>query len=262
MKDYYAVLGLDPDASGQSIKLAYRRLASQIHPDRKYQESMEEQVEATARMVEVNEAYHILSNAAEKQKYDERLRKATGRVADQAAAAPAATAHADLRQSGAMRTVRSSGELVPTLVREFTNQIRSDLLNNKHGFGWQEKRLEGFDWALEGGSWRVRYWAALRTFATLDRAAAQKLTNYASVAVAGAHGPLRKNFFVFLVAFHRMNEPEQVMSACRRFVSSNEGAQSLVIFVDAAHRRKMVCGQPAPDARLQELVRRVSGSRA
>ena len=34
MEDYYAILGLDQGASPESIKLAYRRLARESHPDR------------------------------------------------------------------------------------------------------------------------------------------------------------------------------------------------------------------------------------
>ena len=32
-KDYYAVMGLQPDASAQDIKTAYRRLARKYPPD-------------------------------------------------------------------------------------------------------------------------------------------------------------------------------------------------------------------------------------
>ncbi len=32
-KDYYAILGLNPDADEQAIKQAYRKLARQYHPD-------------------------------------------------------------------------------------------------------------------------------------------------------------------------------------------------------------------------------------
>ena len=34
MKDYYAVLGVASDASGEALKQAYRKKASQLHPDR------------------------------------------------------------------------------------------------------------------------------------------------------------------------------------------------------------------------------------
>ena len=34
MDDYYSILGLDSGASRESIKVAYRRLARETHPDR------------------------------------------------------------------------------------------------------------------------------------------------------------------------------------------------------------------------------------
>jgi curved DNA-binding protein len=32
-KDYYAVLGIDPKADDKAVKVAYKKLARQFHPD-------------------------------------------------------------------------------------------------------------------------------------------------------------------------------------------------------------------------------------
>ena len=60
MKDYYAILGLDAEASAESIKVAYRRLATQFHPDRMSGASAEELARSSERMREINEAYSVL----------------------------------------------------------------------------------------------------------------------------------------------------------------------------------------------------------
>lgn len=57
MTDPYKVLGVNPDASDEEIKKAYRRLAKQYHPDRNPGDA-----EAAKKMQEVNAAYEQIKN--------------------------------------------------------------------------------------------------------------------------------------------------------------------------------------------------------
>jgi len=66
-QNYYAILGVAPDASPQEITTAYRKLALQYHPDVNPSE------EAKERMPLLNEAYSVLGDAALRRKYDARL---------------------------------------------------------------------------------------------------------------------------------------------------------------------------------------------
>jgi DnaJ-class molecular chaperone len=66
-KDYYSVLGVKKDASGDEIKAAYRRLARQHHPDL-HQEK--DKSAASEKFKEVNEAYEVLSHPDKRSKYD------------------------------------------------------------------------------------------------------------------------------------------------------------------------------------------------
>jgi DnaJ-class molecular chaperone len=61
MKDYYATLGVAKSASADEIKRAYRRLASQHHPDKGGD---------TARFQDIEEAYRVLGDPAARQQYD------------------------------------------------------------------------------------------------------------------------------------------------------------------------------------------------
>lgn len=64
-KNYYAILGLVPEAEKEVIKAAYRALAMLHHPDRNHENPL-----AAEKMAEVNEAYAVLSNDEERKRYD------------------------------------------------------------------------------------------------------------------------------------------------------------------------------------------------
>jgi curved DNA-binding protein CbpA len=65
MKDYYAALGIDSDASLGAIKTAYRKKASEFHPDKNTAP------DAPARFRAVQEAYDLLSDPRLRKEYDE-----------------------------------------------------------------------------------------------------------------------------------------------------------------------------------------------
>jgi curved DNA-binding protein CbpA len=66
MKDFYAVLGVPEHASPDVIKVAYRKLAMQHHPDL----NQADPAGAEDRMKQINEAYDILGKPEKRQVYD------------------------------------------------------------------------------------------------------------------------------------------------------------------------------------------------
>jgi hypothetical protein len=67
-KDLYAVLGVQPDATVQDIKKAFRKLAQQYHPDKRLGNVHDQ----TSTFQEISEAYDILSDRARRDEYDSR----------------------------------------------------------------------------------------------------------------------------------------------------------------------------------------------
>lgn len=65
-RDYYEVLGVSKDASGQEMKKAYRRVAMKFHPDRN-----PDNAEAEEKFKEASEAYEVLSDEQKKAAYDQ-----------------------------------------------------------------------------------------------------------------------------------------------------------------------------------------------
>lgn len=74
-RDYYADLGVSPEASPKEIKTAYRRLAFRHHPDRN-----RDNPAAAEAMKRVNEAYAVLSDPVKRREYDA-LRREFGQTA-------------------------------------------------------------------------------------------------------------------------------------------------------------------------------------
>jgi len=64
-KNYYDILGVARDADESEIKIAFRKLALQMHPDTNREDPLAED-----RFKEINEAYEVLSHKDKRSQYD------------------------------------------------------------------------------------------------------------------------------------------------------------------------------------------------
>ena len=262
MKDFYAILGLDSDASVQSIKVAYRHLARELHPDHMQNAAPEERAAASARMAEVNEAYSVLSKAESRRDYDlSVLEEAAGvsvRPAGPVAEAEPEPVETVAAAAAAPQPARARPEtqVGAETMRQFLNQVREDLMK-KSGVSWKSLPLEGFDWALEAGIWPRKYIVAARGFTLADLGAMTKLVNYASVAVAKLQRPFRSNLFLFLVAFQRAAEGQAVAALCGRFAERARGqrAHPLIALHDVASGQRVMLGRRTGDPKFENVLK-------
>lgn len=134
-KDYYTVLGIEPTADDKAVKVAYKKLARQYHPD------VSKHADAETKFKEIGEAYEVLHSPKERAQYDE-LRR-----------------HHLNRSSGQQRSANGSGNYQqsdPQTDQEFSDFINS-IFGARHGgfehgrqhSGGSTRRQKGQDIELE-----------------------------------------------------------------------------------------------------------------
>jgi curved DNA-binding protein CbpA len=243
VKDYYAILGLDPEASPESIKVAYRRLANQYHPDRLTGASPEEVARSSDRMREINEAYSILS------------RRARGRVLPERQGQEPPVVVVPHRPAETVRPDRSV--VFSSLSAELWAKVHRTLSNS--GNRWHEESFEGFDWGMASGSLLAKYGVAFRGFPAMDLDMARKFGNYAQVVIERSSS-YRRNFLLFLIAFQRISQAEEIAATFRQFCHSNRNgkiAEIEIALVDMGHAKTVVCGPKVRDERYAKLLQQL-----
>jgi curved DNA-binding protein CbpA len=260
VSDYYAILGLDSTASQESIRVAYRRLARETHPDRNIHATETDNKAQSAEMARLNEAYAVLADSRRRREYDDSLR--TKDILNTTHATPKVEIKTGSKSSpatGQRAATRPRHDADLTVVKEFGNHLRGKFLADRKNFPWKQKEAEGFDWALECAIKFSHYLVAARAFGLIDPAAVKKVTNYAEIAFAEFNRPLRKSNFLFVLPFQNMTEWDSVSVQCQRFVAGEglkkpSGVTIGVVLLDLQHGRALRFGSKSPDKRLEQLV--------
>jgi hypothetical protein len=273
LQDYYAILGLDQDASPESVKVAYRRLARQYHPDMQVASGREaDKASVDAHMAQLNEAYAVLSNAKRRREYDDQLRLEcvlTVKTATRTATKTATETRTDQTATSASPTyharVRPQHEVDATVITQFSGHLRQSFISKKPGLSWGPVALEGFDWGLEALTWSACYCVALRGFESVDSAIAKKFINYSEMVLTANKRAIRKNHFLFLLPFLQMIEWDSVSRQIQSFLNGKGSAtiglpSTGVILLDMHHGRTLRLGSRFSDKRFEELIQSIRTS--
>jgi DnaJ-like protein len=264
LADFYAILGLDADASADTIKASYRRLARQFHPDVAQVSTEAQKASAESHMAQLNEAYAVLSNPRSRREYDERLRLELV-LASKTVTRTVAETRTGQTQTSVSRTVagrvRPRHEVDSTVVTQFSGHLREAFANNrkKGGFSWSPVALEGFDWGLEYVTWSTSYCVALRGFATIDAAIGKKVVNYSDAVIGHYKRTLRTSHHLFLLPFLQMSEWDTVSTQIQGFLRGrNSTGASLtstgVILLDMHNGRTLRLGCRFSDKHFESLI--------
>ncbi len=127
-KDYYNILGVNRSASEREIKQAYRRLARKYHPDVNPGDKSAEE-----KFKQINEAYEVLSDKENRQKYDQFGDQ--WQYADQfAKAGRGQTPFWDFSQTGGAQSFRfEEGDLSSLFGDLFGGEFRSRRVRPRRG---------------------------------------------------------------------------------------------------------------------------------
>ncbi|ORC91622.1 heat shock protein DnaJ [Trypanosoma theileri] len=115
--DYYARLGVKPDASADEIKAAYKKLALQYHPDRNSDPGAEEMFK------NISEAYHVIGNKERRREYDMR-RSASSFTGGGNSSGYASSSSTGFNRQGPMGYQHMSKEEADRLFREIFGGMR------------------------------------------------------------------------------------------------------------------------------------------
>jgi hypothetical protein len=287
LPDYYAILGLDSDATPESVKVAYRRLVRQYHPDLAKVSTEAQKASADARMSQLNEAYSVLSNPRNRREYDERMRlefslaaQTASRSIKEARSGQTRTVQTRTVQTRTVQTqthptqaaagasapsrIRPRFEANATLVTQFSAHLRKEFVGKASGFSWSAASVEGFDWGVQAVNWSTSYCVAVRGFASIDSAIAKKIINYADAVIVRHKRTIRKSHFLFLLPFVELDEWESVSSQIQAFLSGkNSTGASLsstgIVLLDMTHARTLRLGCRFADKKFEQLVESTRG---
>jgi curved DNA-binding protein CbpA len=257
IKDHYETLGVSPGSNASDIKKAYRALAVKFHPDRV---QGGDSITASEKMIEINEAFAILSDERRREAYDrELLAERSPKVS-----ATTAAANADWEipmapsPKKAPEAARQNSAVNQSIAQDFFDKIKLQVMTVGESAKMKEESEPGWSWALQGKTWGGNYWVSLRVLTLLSTNTARELLKQTESIMSKRRSGWKNNAFVFVIAFKEIQESDIVLKLFRTYCLREENSvpRNMVnmIIMDAAQRRSLLCGKRSGDETLQGVL--------
>jgi hypothetical protein len=94
-----------------------------------------------------------------------------------------------------------------------------------------------------------------RTVAMADVETARKYCDTVSQAIKTASHTFKIDYFLFLLAFQGMDEPEQVRALLSRYQPPGREVRMQIALMDVTYGRSLLCGPRIRNERYQELLK-------
>lgn len=263
IKDYYFLLRLPRFAPLEEVRVAYRKLAAEYHPDKVAELGPEAEEEANAKMQELNEVMAVLSDPARREKYHqlldlipERSLSASPRPKPEPPPRPAPPpAESVPAPAQASPPPAESPEKRGLVVEEQLREIREGVL--RLPLQWKEKRLPGWQWALEHSDMRRTIVVVHRHFENLSRLSVQSVVNAVNGLADDRKMAMSPTVVVALISYERLMDARDVQAQLRA-LSARRGwfkrVWPVVVLHDGKTQGKALFGSPGEDPEAQRVV--------
>ena len=209
-RTYYEILDVSFDASLDEIRKAYRKRASECHPDKVRNLDIEIRQLAEAKMMQINEAYKVLGDGDQRAEYDQWVKSNTDIIVN-ADGTIGAQEEEQVPQPGL-----SAEELIAKLESAIVH-VKSQIMTTDASIRWKETAVEGFDTVLEGSRRIERFFIYLNTVDTLRPVDVEAIIDNSAALSANSKFLLNKKYSLFLVLYLDAEDDDRIRSDIRNF---------------------------------------------
>jgi curved DNA-binding protein CbpA len=258
-KDYYAILGVAPDASISEIKKAYRALAHQFHPDR-----MGTDVDTQAgmdRMVEINEAFAVVSDVKKRASYDQ-LRAGPAKAEDSSERPSVDWVMPVEPTAAAVVTPASNLAVADSVSEDFLQKLKALVAQAGASANLKEEPAKPWLWSFQGKTWGGSYSVSMLLCPTMNPNVARENVSQIQAMIKKRRSGWKSNVFLFIIGFQTLSEGETVLKILRSFCNqdANSTTRNLVniVIMDMKSRRSVLCGKRTHETNIDPVFAALS----